>query len=255
TGKINNNIRAGSYNLATASNLSAKGFPAIDYLLYYPLASSEIIVLYTTDEHSEKRKQYLNTIIAEITSLAVNAHTQWLPSGGNYVATFSTSLGNDVGSSIGMLVNQLNYDYELIKTNKLAIPMGKKSLGTLYPEKIEGYYCTKSMDLIKEHLTAVERIYLGTTSTDENKFGLDDNLIHLDAKHNDTTLDAAIKDQFAVIKKAVSVVPNPLSTAITNNSPELNTAYIEIQKMVVLLKTDLPSALGVLITYQDNDGD
>ncbi|MFT7011704.1 MAG: hypothetical protein ACJAWR_001727, partial [Flavobacteriales bacterium] len=29
----------------------------------------------------------------------------------------------------------------------------------------------------------------------------------------------------------------------------------ELQKIIVLLKVDLSSALSILITYQDNDGD
>jgi hypothetical protein len=41
---------------------------------------------------------------------------------------------------------------------------------------------------------------------------------------------------------------------MTANGPA-ETAYNEVRNMVVYLKTDMPSALGILITYQDNDGD
>ncbi len=255
TNKINNNIRSGSYNLATASNLTAKGFPSIDFLLFHSTLSSDIVLQYTTDEHAEKRKQYLNTLVAEIVDQVTYVNNQWIASGGNYIGTFTTSLGNNAGSSIGMLVNQLNYDYEIIKTNKLGIPLGKKSLGTPYPEKVEAYYCGKSMDLIKENFNAIEALYLGKTSSGTNKTGLDDYLLHLDAKHNSSTLDAAIKEQFVVTRTAIAAVPDPLSSTILNNTTLVNSAYIEIQKAVVLLKADMPSALGVLITYQDNDGD
>jgi len=39
------------------------------------------------------------------------------------------------------------------------------------------------------------------------------------------------------------------------NPSVVDAAYVELQKQVVLFKTDMPSSLGVLITYQDNDGD
>jgi hypothetical protein len=46
-----------------------------------------------------------------------------------------------------------------------------------------------------------------------------------------------------------------LANAVVNNSSPVNTAYLKIVQALVLLKTDMPSALGILITYQDNDGD
>ena len=255
TTKINHNIQSGKYNLLAASNLTAKGFPAIDFLLFHPSSTAGIISQFTNAENAVKRKQYLNTLVSELVGLVTAVNNQWKATGGNYIKTFTTSLGNDAGSSIGVLVNQLNYDYEILKTNKLAIPFGKKSLGTPYPEKVEGYYCGKSMDLIKEHLKAIECLYLGKNSEGQDKTGLDDYLIHLNAKHNDKSLDNAIKEQFGSIKNAAAVVPDPLPSAILNNASEVNSAYIEVQKGVVLLKADMPSALGVLITYQDNDGD
>ena len=46
-----------------------------------------------------------------------------------------------------------------------------------------------------------------------------------------------------------------LSNQIVANPTLVNAAYIEHLKLLVLLKTDLPSNLGVVITYQDGDGD
>ena len=43
--------------------------------------------------------------------------------------------------------------------------------------------------------------------------------------------------------------------AIQSKNSELNETYSEIQKLIVYWKVDMPSRLGVLITYQDNDGD
>ena len=36
---------------------------------------------------------------------------------------------------------------------------------------------------------------------------------------------------------------------------KVEAAYNEIQKLVILLKTDMASALSILITYTDADGD
>ena len=42
---------------------------------------------------------------------------------------------------------------------------------------------------------------------------------------------------------------------MASNQSELDELYNLIQQQVVNLKTDMTSAFGVLITYQDNDGD
>ena len=46
-----------------------------------------------------------------------------------------------------------------------------------------------------------------------------------------------------------------LEENITTHASDLNELYTLLQGQVVYLKTDMTSAFGVLITYQDNDGD
>jgi uncharacterized protein len=250
TARVKQNIANGNLNLQAASSLTAKGFPAIDYLLF----SGDVLERFSSSTDAANAKKYLNELVKEIYTLVNGTYTKWLPTGGNYTKIFTNSLGNDVGSSIGMLVNQLNYDYEIIKTNKLAIPLGKKSLGNPLPDKFEALYCGKSKEMIMDQLLAIENLYLGIGANGEDNQGLSEYLLYLDAKHNNQTLDAAIKNQFKAIKASMDKVKDPLVDELKNPT-NINAAYIDVQKMVVLLKTDMPSALGVLITYQDNDGD
>jgi len=42
---------------------------------------------------------------------------------------------------------------------------------------------------------------------------------------------------------------------VDNDGDAVDEAYLAIQQNVRYLKVDMPSAMGVLITYQDNDGD
>ena len=50
-------------------------------------------------------------------------------------------------------------------------------------------------------------------------------------------------------------LPGTLGNDIIYNKPMVQETYQELQKLVPLIKVDMTSALGVLITYQDNDGD
>ncbi len=53
----------------------------------------------------------------------------------------------------------------------------------------------------------------------------------------------------------MQAIPDPFSATIQVNAGPADAIYAISQQLVVLLKTDMPSALGVLITYGDNDGD
>lgn len=247
TNDIKNYISTGSYDLQTAAASDAKGFPALDYLLYGNGSNFSAILnnLSTTNG-----KKYLNDVCSEIQSLTAKVHNAWKVDGNNYIATFTVNTGTEAGSPTSDLVNQLNYDFEIIKTNKLAIPMGKKSLGTLLPYKVEAYYSGMSAALLNEQLAAIENVYEGA-----NGLGLDDYLDYLKAQHTDGSLNNAILNQLTVAKEKCKALPDPLSVTISSNATLTEAAYTEIQKTIILLKTDMPSALGILITYQDNDGD
>jgi predicted lipoprotein len=252
--QIKSNITSGSYNLEAANNIDARGFPALDYLLHKRNGNNaEVLERFTSNPDAQDWKEYLLALVNDTKSLIDAVKNNWETSGGNYLATFISNDGIDVGSSLGELVNQLNYDYEILKNARIGIPAGKQTLGIALPEKCEAYYAGYSIELALEHINGIKNLYLG--AGDEDGVGLDEYLIALDAKHGSGQLSDAIKTQLDLATAALQNVPDPLSETVVNNQTIVNTAYTEIQKGVVLLKTDMPSALSVLITYQDGDGD
>lgn len=252
--QIQNNITSGSYNLEAANNIDARGFPALDYLLHKRNGNNaEVLERFTTNVDAQVWKDYLTDLVDDTKSVVEAVKNDWEPTSGNYLATFISNDGTDVGSSLGELVNQLNYDYEQLKNARIGIPVGKQTLGIALPEKCEAYYAGYSVELAIEQITAIKNLYLG--AGDADGVGLDEYLIALDAKHGSGQLSDAIKTQLDLATAALQNVPDPLSETTVSNQTIVNTAYTEIQKGVVLLKTDMPSALSVLITYQDGDGD
>lgn len=253
TVQINNNITLGVYDLSSASNIDAKGFPALEFLLYGNSQNNNSIVLrYST---STNAKNYLKTLVDELKYKTDAINTGWASNAGNYITTFKNNTGSDVGGSIGMLVNQLNYDFELLKNSKIGIPLGKKTLGTPLSDKVEAFYSGKSLALVIEQINSIENIYLGRNALNIDGLGLDDYLVHVNAQHSTGALNDVIKNKFISAKVKLAAIPGTLSQAVVNNPTIVNAAYAELQALVVLLKVDVPSALGVLITYQDNDGD
>lgn len=251
---INSNISSGSYNLGTVSNLDAKGFPALDYLIFGKNETdASLIALFDTDPKATNRIAYVNACLSEMQTKTNAIVNGW---NNSYRNTFVGSTGSQIGSSLGLLVNQLNFEIDLLKNAKIGIPLGKKSLGVTLPEKCEAFYANNiSVKLAKECLANIEDVYLGRSTAGADGKGLDDLLESVEAMHGSEPLNTAIKNQFAVTKSKLSLVAEPLSSAVNNATSTVDAAYLEMVKLLVLLKTDTPSALGIVITYQDGDGD
>ncbi len=250
TVQINSNISSGTYDLGALSNLDAKGFPAIEFLFYGNNSNeSDIVSSFTT---SVNRKQYVSTILEEMTTKLNYVISTWNTS---YRTTFINSLGTNIGSSIGFLINQLNFQLDYLKNAKIGIPLGKKSLDVALPEKCEAYYTKQSVLYALATLTSIENVYLGKSTSGNDGKGFDDYLDHLEAKYGTGTLNSAIKSQFAVTHTKLAAITGNLDAQIISNPTLVNASYTELVKLLVLLKTDMPSNLGVVITYQDGDGD
>lgn len=250
---IEDNITTGGYNLGTAGNTDATGFPALDYLLFNG-SEVEVLNAFTTDANASERMQYAKDIVTKMKNDIDYVVDQWA---NGYKTTFVESTGNDVGSSTGLLVNEMNKDFELIKNAEVGIPLGKKTLDVTRPTFVQGYYSGLSNQLTEVHLNSIFNFYKGVhfnSSTDD--VGFDDycNDLELNAS-NGNALDATIKERFGAIFTKLNAVSMTFSQAVDQETTAMNELYSEIQQTVVYLKTDLPSGIGVQITYQDNDGD
>ncbi|MHA6246800.1 imelysin family protein [Pontibacter sp. CAU 1760] len=253
TAEIEANINAGTYDLQTASNLDTKGFPALDYLLYSAATAEEVVARYTTGDKAANRKKYLEDVTSLIKQRTAAVYSGW--TSGNFADTFQKSTGTAVGSAIGSLVNELNSDIDLTKRAKIGIPSGRFTAGSALPEKVEAYFSKTSLELLKQNIRAEKAIFMGQSASGANGLGLDDYLDHVGASYNGGQLSDAVEAQFDAALAAAEAIQGPLSEAVTTQPAAVTKAYDALQKLIVLTKTDMPAALGVTITYTDNDGD
>lgn len=241
TAKIESNIAAGSYTLGSAGNIDAIGLHALDFLLHRVDALSFLT-------GNANCMTYTGDVIAKLkseTQTIVNAWTLYSP-------TFKESTGTETTSGFSQLVNEFNRDYELVKVAKLGIPIGKQSLGIQMPEYLEARNSGISLELIRQNVLALKQYYNGDSfSMGSSGVGFDDYLIHLER----TALDGTIVDNFDAILAKVDSFSGTMEEEMNSNPQGLDELYNLMQGQVVNLKTDMTSAFGVLITYQDNDGD
>lgn len=237
TAQIESNISSANYNFDQISMKDAIGFPALDYLLNSK--SNDISKL----NSNPNRMAYIQAVSAALKTKANEVATAWI----SYQNTYKTQEGTDVGSSTGMLINALNQHFEkFFRDNKIGIPLGIRSSGIARTDYVEAPYGNYSMELAKENLATMKAIYTGNDG-----YGIDDYLNDSDAED----LNQSITNQISIIELKLGALSDPLQSQIETNSAQVQEAYSEMQNLIVLLKVDLPSRLGVLITYQDNDGD
>lgn len=236
---IENNISSGTYNLLVNSSVDEQGFPALDYLLF-----SEDALQKFNEPSSTNRKKYVQAILTRMKTLISTVLTEW---NGTYHSQFIANTRTDVGSPIGFLVNQFAFEMDQLKGPRIGWPYGKQSGGVVFADKSEAYYSGLALPLAIENLSSLKNAYTGGG----NGKGISDYLVALGKQD----LNAEVINQFDITINKLKAIPEPLSTAFTGRKDLVDAAYKEIQTLLTLLKTDVASATGVRITYQDSDGD
>jgi predicted lipoprotein len=241
TSKIISNAGNSSVNLALSASLDAIGFPALEYVLYRKNAKNQLIA-------SSEMLLYTDKLLSKIMSEVNSVYSSW---NGGYAATFSTSTGTESTSGFSLLINEYSKEYELAKNAKLGIPIGKQSLGIPQIEYVESPFAKISLLILKENVLTLRDLFQGKGNNGVENLGFEDYLTALEK----SALVSNINTGFSGVINDLDNLSYDLILEIQNNPAQLDALYTKMQNLVVHLKTDMTSAFGVLITYQDNDGD
>jgi predicted lipoprotein len=241
TNIIKNNIAGTAYSIDGLGNYAAQGFPAMDYLLF----------AYGTDMTLARfsaagAKSYLAALSASLKAKSATVVTAWT---NTYLATFKAATGVNSGSSLSLLGNSYVQDFDVnLQNYKIGIPIGVYGPTVLpkAPTKVEAYYSGLSDQLLVAQIQAIKNIYL---------HGIDKKVIASKAQYNGGSLNDAVVSQMNAVLTKFQALPTPLSTGIENNSADITAAFTEVRKLTVLLKSDMSSAIGIKISFQDDDGD
>ena len=124
------------------------------------------------------------------------------------------------------------------------------------PELVECYFYQQSLPFAYRAVESMKKYINGQSYSDNtNGLGLDDYMDHVGATSGSVNLSIDINNQIDEILTALLATNDPLSNEILTNKDNVVACYSKLQELVPLMKVDMTSALGVLITYQDNDGD
>ena len=252
------NITDPTSSLEVPASYPTQGFPALDYLINGLGANdTSIIAHYTTDKDAAKKLAYITRVIARMDSLLGKVISDWK---GEYLNTFISKTGLDIGSSTSLMVNGSVLHYErYIRSGKFGIPSGAMASGIPAPEKVEAFY---KKDISKTLAQTAHKAYVDFfngrhAATGQAGPGLKTYLDALGAKDSGTgkLLTESINAQFQTAAAKLDVLKPNLYEEVKTNNQAMNDTYTEMQKAVRMLKVDMTSAMSITITYTDNDGD
>lgn len=253
TSLILSNIESGSYNLSSASNSFAKGFPALDYLLFGNRESVQVSLARLSGKSNSF--EYIKDVAEEISLLADEVNNDWV----NYSSTFKNNLGTSNGSGLSLMVNAWSQYMEIhIRNAKVGTPNGNNVATNQrfgpFPEKMEGFYSVEqTKNMLRTTAVAVLNFYMGIDRDGNDGEGIYDYLIKINAQNG--TLADDYKAQLEEIVSSIDKLDSNYETAILTQGDEVTSVFNSLKAAVALLKVDIVSALSISITYADNDGD
>jgi predicted lipoprotein len=255
TAQISSNINSNNYNLELPDNYNAKGLQALDYLLFNPnFTSTELVNYYSANTNA---KTYLNNVALELNTNANKVYNDW---SGTYKTTFiNNNESNAIGSSVSNIINTLSLHFETyVRKGRVGIPLGVfngVSQQTM-PGHVEAYYSGYSTELVVQQMKAIKNLINGTSFIGStNGEGFDDYLDFVEAKYGEENLSTAINSQIDLVSTNLNTLNGSIDQDIDNNNQSVQNVYQSMQQLVPLIKIELTAALGVLVSYQDNDGD
>ncbi len=244
---IEQNITNGQTNVSENFATSI-GLAAAEYLLYgtqeQDLNNTDVLALFQANEN---RTEYLKYTAEYISLLAGNVLAEWQQT---YFDEFVANTGSAEGSSLALLVNEVNFSFETLRNFKLKIPVGLFNGGVPQPQKSEGYNAEIGMALLKAHTAAFIEMFEGS-----NGLGLKDYSNCLDPGMNETLLGDDILSKLNAVESKIIALQGTLPENLENNQQAIIDLVDEMQLIIPLLKREMTNLMGVRIAYTDNDGD
>lgn len=219
---------------------SAKGLPALEYLLYAdPAALTGTRCSYAAalaDDIVER-----TAAIADAWPAQAEAFKSAGDSGSPYTST---------QAAVDALVNATIENLYAMVKSKLDRPLGNLTGSPVDVSLVESRYSDNSLTDLRCNLDGFALVYLGADLKSGGAPGLGALVADRDPE-----LDVRITDQLQIAGDALAAIPPPLSRALADDPSLVQTARDEIDTLRRYIKLDVAQLLNVTLSISDNDGD
>jgi predicted lipoprotein len=235
----NNDISEG---LVSSLSPQIKTLSGLEYLLF----SNDLSSTNTAFSSSEKRRNYLKFVALELQTQSERLEDIWGTTQ-NYADIFINSNATGIQGSFNKLYNGLYNTIDTGKITKIGKPAGLENSQNTNPELTQAYFSAYSLTLLKQNLISIEQTYFNTEG-----LGIND---YVEFITGNMELNIAIAETIQSTQNAIDTIPVPLFDAITSHPNEVALLHQELECLGILFSVDVRSALSIIITSTDNDGD
>ncbi|MCC6617203.1 MAG: imelysin family protein [Anaerolineae bacterium] len=230
------------------------GLHTLEYLLFNSGAPENVLARYTEGDAGAQRRRYL-LIVTDILEQDTSALLEmWSPDGQNYLRTFIVSDNpTSVRQSTSMLANEMIFSLEQVVQMSLHEPLGMGT-GIVRPVAVPAPYSGFSMPMIQGFFEAFRATFNGNIEG-QTGLGFDDYLNSLDVMYNGVPMADEINREIDDILVAIEAVQQPMEIVLNETPDKITTIYEEARDLVLLMKIDMMTNLGLTITFTDSDGD
>ncbi|MEJ7727982.1 MAG: imelysin family protein [Polyangiaceae bacterium] len=233
---------------------SAKGFMALEYLLFDNSGDAPILAQLTDPTSGARRRLYLRLLADNLHQKLLQVSDAWARDKGNYAGALaepgeSSPVYPTTKKAVDEIVNQLVFQAEVVANAKIGKPFGKQSGGELVPAAEESWRSDNSLADIESTWRGIEDVYQGR-SEGQDGAGISD-MVAFKSKD----VDSAARAAFAAAFAAAAAIPPPLRLAFSANPAEVDAAWNRGKELKRVLATDVVGVLGVTLSFSDNDGD
>jgi uncharacterized protein len=239
----------GPVDAATVAALGVwhKGMPVIEYLLYPPNADG------VTQLADPRRCEYLESVGAELVARAREIHLAWAPEGSDFAGQLSgagrtSTAFRSLRDAFSEVVNRMGFTVENVRRDKLGTPLGTGAGGPPQPDAAESRFSGRSIADILDNLTGLEVLYFGDPS--RSMPGLERY-----AAERGQNFDEQMTAALSASRAALQAIDMPLTAAVASEPARVQAASDRLGELQSLLQVDMIGALGLTLSFNDNDGD
>ncbi len=224
-----------------------KGLPVIEYFLYSTEASAPAML------SVPRRCEYLRSTGAELESRARELHLAWAPEGGDFASQLSgagrtSTAWRSLRDAFGEVVNRMGFTIENMRRDKLGRPLGDMTGGTPLPNETESRFSGRAVRDILDNLAGIEVLFFGDSM--RNLPGVSSYAIE-----RGRNFDQQFRGALDAARAALEAVDVPLGEAVSTEADRVREASERLRELQSLIQTELISALGLSLNFNDNDGD
>lgn len=251
---------------------TAKGLPAIEYLLFAPDSEpQEVVNQLTNADDGDRRRAFLVGLGDHLYQIATELSDYWLVDQGD-------------GTGLGMAQQFLESDPDSVDTQamlslimngiseQLEDNLQRRLWGVVQNQvgmqiEVESPYAHHSIAKLQHGVSAFLRTFHGGAEND--MLGLDDYLTYLDVKYAADIMSAHVQtpmpsevgtplaeliiERTNTLLQYLDTIEEPLPEAILNQTELLEATNAEALRLLLPVRVDMNNKFGVTISFNDGD--